>query len=288
MEGEMDRLLPWQHTLAYQRDMDMEYPSRGSINASPLSAVAGTKALRVKIGDVLDQDSRELNITVSKDGAGLPPLDPRLLLFAEDMGEEPAIRKGSCNSSPVLIKWKSFSHQMRIISIQRAKNLAILLKETKYPSFRSLQCKGMIEDSDASRLPFVFHHPYAENNPQQPVSLRELFRQPAPSATARLRRFTIEIIVLCGRRLDLILNPFLAGFTFSRLDSPTELSEPPSEEPESDVYRRPDALGRSLHALQQNQGHLCPGNGALGDCGMAVVTGDCIQYRQPSGRTKSP
>ena len=41
----------------------------------------------------------------------------------------------------------------------------------------------------------------------------------------------------------LLLDPVLVGFAFARLDSPTEISEQPSDDPQCDIYRHPDALG---------------------------------------------
>ena len=40
-----------------------------------------------------------------------------------------------------------------------------------------------------------------------------------------------------------LLSPILAGFPFSRLDSPSEISEQPSVDPQRDIYRHPEAMG---------------------------------------------
>jgi hypothetical protein len=38
-------------------------------------------------------------------------------------------------------------------------------------------------------------------------------------------------------------KPFLTGFTFSRANSPVEISDQASEDPQLDIYRHPHALG---------------------------------------------
>jgi hypothetical protein len=42
---------------------------------------------------------------------------------------------------------------------------------------------------------------------------------------------------------ELLSRPYLSSFTFSRLSSPTEISEQPSLNPNQDIYRHPQALG---------------------------------------------
>jgi serine/threonine protein kinase len=40
-----------------------------------------------------------------------------------------------------------------------------------------------------------------------------------------------------------ILEPILAGFSFARFASPSEISEQPSTDPKQDIYRHPSAMG---------------------------------------------
>ena len=43
--------------------------------------------------------------------------------------------------------------------------------------------------------------------------------------------------------------PTLAGFTYSRQDSPSEISEQPSADPQRDIYRHPDAMGEPTESF---------------------------------------
>lgn len=46
--------------------------------------------------------------------------------------------------------------------------------------------------------------------------------------------------------------PYLTGFSFSRQDSPSEISEQPSQEPLADIYRHPHALGEPSTSFQKH------------------------------------
>jgi serine/threonine protein kinase len=47
-------------------------------------------------------------------------------------------------------------------------------------------------------------------------------------------------------------NPYITGLSFSRQDSPTEISEQPSIDPQSDIYRHPHALGEPSTSFQKH------------------------------------
>lgn len=49
----------------------------------------------------------------------------------------------------------------------------------------------------------------------------------------------------------LLSRPYLTGFAFSHVDAPTEISEPPSENPQYDIYRHRDALGDSAKPFEK-------------------------------------
>ncbi|EXJ81179.1 serine/threonine protein kinase [Capronia epimyces CBS 606.96] len=48
------------------------------------------------------------------------------------------------------------------------------------------------------------------------------------------------------------LDPYMTGFSFSRLDSPAEISEQPSSDPQADIYRHPHALGDPSTSFQKH------------------------------------
>ncbi|MCJ1224652.1 hypothetical protein MMC12_001297 [Toensbergia leucococca] len=165
----------------------------------------------------------------------------------------------------VFVEWKAVPVQSRTKIVERAKNLAVLLNAPKHPDFRSLHCKGIARDNNAAKIAFVYDWP-AQNTAQPPLTLRSLFKI-TPSVTTRLqlalqlirtlkcfhtagwlhKNLRSEYILFfnhpdAGNQAPL-LNPILAGFAFSRLNSPSEISEQPSSDPQRDIYRHPEAMG---------------------------------------------
>ncbi|KAI4175681.1 MAG: hypothetical protein LQ346_008038 [Caloplaca aetnensis] len=169
----------------------------------------------------------------------------------------------------VLIEWKDLPVHSRSKIMTRVQDLAILLSAHKHPTFRSLRCKGIARDGAAPRIAFVFELPDSITNFQPPRPLRTLLRG-NPSVTTRLqlalkitqsvRYFHMAgwlhknlqssnvLILEPGDGLTMYpehqaLEPILAGFAFSRLDSASEISEQPSADPQRDIYRHPEAMG---------------------------------------------
>jgi hypothetical protein len=172
----------------------------------------------------------------------------------------------------VFVEWKAINPQLRSKILPRAENLAALLNRPKDISFRSLHCRGIIELDD--KVAFVLRHPspYMEDLPK---SLKDLFGvkdgiEP-PSLTDRIqlalniaqsirsfhrtgwlhKDLRSENILFFSAREgpdiktaeSKISNPILAGFSFARFASPSEISEQPSADPKRDIYRHPSAMG---------------------------------------------
>ncbi|KAL8901346.1 MAG: hypothetical protein Q9207_005241 [Kuettlingeria erythrocarpa] len=173
------------------------------------------------------------------------------------------------NGEKVLIEWKESPVHSRSKIMARVQDLAILLSAHKHPTFRSLRCKGIARDGAAPRIAFVFELPDSISSLQPPRPLRTLLRG-NPSVTTRLqlalkitqsvRYFHMAgwlhknlqssnvLIFQPGDGLTVYpgqqcLEPILAGFAFSRLDSASEISEQPSSDPQRDIYRHPEAMG---------------------------------------------
>ena len=167
----------------------------------------------------------------------------------------------------VFIEWKSLPIQFRSKIVERAEDLASLLSASKHPDFRSLQCIGVARDNDKGKIAFIYKAP-SLNALQLPQSLRYLFGL-NPSITERIRlalqitqsvkyfhttgwlhkNLRSENVLFWHNNTSVsgigspLADPVLAGFTFSRQDSPSQISEQPSSNPQRDIYRHPDAMG---------------------------------------------
>lgn len=167
----------------------------------------------------------------------------------------------------VLVEWKTLPIYSRNKIMTRVQDLAILPSASKHPKFRSLRCIGITRDPDGSKVAFVFAVPGSDDFFQPPQPLRSMFGS-SPSVTERLRlalkitesvrhfhtagwlhkNLRSENILLLSLEhpslfeLAPLLYPMLAGFAFSRLDSPSEISEQPSADPQRDIYRHPEAM----------------------------------------------
>lgn len=153
----------------------------------------------------------------------------------------------------------------------RAENLAILLSQPKQPGFSTLRCLGFLEDNNY--FDFIYQYPLESSPPSSsmPRSLQDILidsKVQKPSVTVRMRLaldicrtiFTVHMAGWLHKniRSENILfflppdsfnssgslqTPYLAGFIFSRVNSPTEMSKKGSDSPQLDIYRHPNALG---------------------------------------------
>ncbi|KAL8697648.1 MAG: hypothetical protein Q9201_007020 [Fulgogasparrea decipioides] len=234
---------------------------------SSLESAAEIKAITLSIN--ADSEGRALEAPLSSEMnihavqlASHPLQDFAPFKSNPDMGT--ARYDGKC----VFIEWKTLPVHARHKIMTRVKDLAILLGAPKHPSFRSLRCKGLVRDTDDSKIAFVFEIPEIYGC-QPPRPLRTMFGSISPSVTERLqlalritesvRQFHTGGWLHKNLRSENILlfpsgnasmsaefpltNPVLAGFAFSRLDSPSAISEQPSADPQRDIYRHPDAMG---------------------------------------------
>ncbi|KAL2833810.1 prion-inhibition and propagation-domain-containing protein [Aspergillus cavernicola] len=183
---------------------------------------------------------------------------------------------------PVLIEHKPVPAKDKPKLKHRVVDLATLLSSRTHPEFLTLRCIGFVEDQKGFSLVYNYPDSLDTNfnlsntseSPPSPMSLLDLLynREPPlePSLSARLKlaqRCLHAIIllhtaswlhkslrasnVLFFATLDsarsnpekALAHPFLAGFNFSRLDRPAEISEYISEDPLADIYRHPSALG---------------------------------------------
>jgi len=199
----------------------------------------------------------------------LKPLKWKLLTGVLDPEESSTRTIAKYDNANVFIEWKPFSIPRSVKIDERVQNLAIFLQAPKERTFRSLNCKGVLEDSGHSRYCFLFQRP--ESSPSEvgvpPRTLLNLLSSSyIPSLTARFRlasqlAHTVLHLHSSGWlhkaiRSDNVLffpseshaprcldNPYLMGYEYARLDSVGELSEKPSNNPDNDIYRHPLAQG---------------------------------------------
>jgi hypothetical protein len=191
------------------------------------------------------------------------PLSSRLLTntVLKDPGSTMGIAR--YDGQVVFLEYHDLNPSLRDKLKSRAQNLAALLHAPKDKSFRTLHCIGLVEDNQ-HRYIFVYQHPTASG---QPRSLLDLLRDSKflPSVTQRCQLAfelanTVHHIHTAGwlhksLRSENILYfqsvtapmtlfpPYVAGFAYSRYDSPSEISQQPSTSPERDIYRHPSAQG---------------------------------------------
>lgn len=182
---------------------------------------------------------------------------------------------------PVLVELKILPSLSKSKLLQRAKDLAVLLSAPKDPSFRSLSCCALASDATNTKLAFIFALPPSLPITQSPslpspqlTSLRSIFSL-SPSVTTRislalklvqsLRWFHAANWLHKDIRSEHILfpssthsgpdlsNPIIAGFAFSRADTPAAISEQPASDWQRDLYRHPDAVGEPTVAFTKDK-----------------------------------
>ena len=146
-----------------------------------------------------------------------------------------------------------------------------------------------------------------------PKSLNELMREnktiKSPSVTARLsiaRHLcnTVLTLHIAGwlhkeLRSENVMffgsnkwsEPYITGFSFSRQDSPTEISEQPSSEPQADIYRHPHALGEPSASFQRHMDLYSLGVILVELAewkALKHIVKDCVDVRNTASRTDVP
>ncbi|KAL8804433.1 MAG: hypothetical protein Q9182_002538 [Xanthomendoza sp. 2 TL-2023] len=234
---------------------------------SALASAAEIKAITLR-NEIIPSDIRSSRLYQSDDFSNNPRPDSQSLHLLNHQLREcvpikgnPDVATGKYDDTTVLVEWKTLPiHAINKI-MMRVRHLALLLSAPTHISFRSLRCKGIVHETESSRIAFVFELPEEENF-QPPRPLRTMFGgspsvadrvQLALKITESVRRFHTAGWLHKNLRSENILLwspghlgfscPVLAGFAFARLDSPSELSEQPSTDPQRDIYRHPEAMG---------------------------------------------
>lgn len=181
---------------------------------------------------------------------------------------------------PVLIEHKTLPSISKSKLLQRAKDLGLLLSAPKDPLFRSLRCCALASNSTDAKLAFIFTLPpslpiiqFPSLPSPQYTSLRNIFSL-SPSITTRIS-LALKLVQslrwfhaanwlhkdICSEHILFpstqsgpdLSSPIIAGFAFSRAESPAAISEQPSSDWQRDLYRHPDAMGEPTTAFTKDK-----------------------------------
>jgi hypothetical protein len=260
LNGRFDQLMAFVEALG-------PAPAKNAAGLPAIGEIARLKALRVGLDDEetgQDQSSRPKLL------ASLEPLSRGKLAMFQALKRSPSMGMAEYDGQSVFVEHKPLEPQTRRKILPRAQNLAALLNLPKAQTFRSLQCRGLIEEVE--QVAFVFDVPgtmapaklralvdlFSAKDGIEPPSLTDRMELALQLARAvqdfhragwfhkSLRSENILFFPLstaASSPRELLKSPYLAGFAFSRFGSPTEISEQPSAEPKHDIYRHPAALG---------------------------------------------
>ena len=274
MSRKVDDLQSLRETLLSPSNASDPSQTRGRM--LPIASAAQVKAIQIGIGALMDDDDDDESIALGLGNSqsqsrqssrhSVPNFYKDSISNYEPMKSSPDMGLATYENENVFIEWKSLAIQFRSKILKRAQNLALLLQTPKHPDFQSLHCRGLVRDNDGGRIAFVYDLP-SNSDGTPPRSLRSLFSS-TPSVTERLRlalqiTYSVKYFHMAGwlhknlRSENMLFFPsapapptsfpisfpILAGFTFSRLNSPSEISEQASSDPQRDIYRHPDAMG---------------------------------------------
>ena len=260
---------------------------------SALTSVAELKLRSMQLSTRRQETTDSVVEEMSKDGVADPTLhrvsypteyfevdvDIDLITNFSALQNSESIGTALYKGTPVLIEHKTLPTFSKSKLFQCVKDLAVLLSAPKDPSFHCLRCCALASNATHSSLAFVFNlQPTLTNDSPslfypQFVSLRNIYSL-SPSITTRislalklvqsLRWFHAANWLHKDIRSEHILfpptpsgpdlsNPLIAGFAYSRADSPAAIGEQPSSNWQRDLYRHPDAMGEPTAAFTKDK-----------------------------------
>ena len=279
LNNRVDQIMPLQEAL--QRSSTTAVSSEVFEGDSGFASAAELRLLNLRMSEEPDMSKIAVSQEEGEDSIDSKPdlnLDLESLLHFEPLKGNFDMGVAQYQKRPVFVEWKGLPSHSQGKIMARVHDLVILLHSPKHSEFRSLECIGLGLDSDAARVAFVYQFPLGQTfhsglEPLQqfanpPESLRSLFRT-NPSITDRVRlalqvtqslkwfhtsgwlhkNLRSENILFPtsdgfqSLKTDQLEHPILIGFAFSRQDSPSQISEQPSSDPERDIYRHPEAMG---------------------------------------------
>ncbi|OJJ03030.1 hypothetical protein ASPVEDRAFT_72790 [Aspergillus versicolor CBS 583.65] len=247
-----------------------------------LESAVGLKVVREQLP--AESDTQQPRQSPNNDP--IKPLDRSLLKRVTTSSYTTAPFIAEYDGKPVICEAKVVPARLKPKLRLRAQNLATLLSLPKSSRFLTLRCLGFIEDQD--EFVFVYEYPAGSDTLCPPRSLQDLMRDAKsrlPSLTTRLgmaleicrtlltvhtagwlhKNVRSENILFfsdstsSGGVSNTLTRPYLAGFAFSRVDSPVEVSDQASEDPLLDIYRHPQGLGEPSVAYAMYMDHYSLG-----------------------------
>lgn len=236
-----------------------------------LAASAGLKASHVSLSEAHPDDNAE----VQPPKLLKIPLNPFQLTGIRMISS--TVGLSSYQGKAVVIEEKRVQPKMKGKLRSRVESLVQLLYQPPTTAFRTLACLGYTEEQAGFRM--VFSIPVDDSKAvEQPLTLLSVLSKSngrLPNVGTRLRLavqichtllsfhtagwlhkdMRSENILLMPQNPDQdnegLGQPYLCGFSFSREDSPSEISEQPSADIQRDIYRHAQALGEPSESFER-------------------------------------
>ncbi|KAF8854274.1 hypothetical protein BDZ45DRAFT_677072 [Acephala macrosclerotiorum] len=173
----------------------------------------------------------------------------------------------------VLVEWKSVERGVESKLKHRIKSLATLLQDMDSSTFHSLSCVGYLKNPDTGDYGYVFQPPndHCEaftslsqimGNETLTPSLNDRFTLAIALTETVLQLHTSGWLHKGIRSENVLLFPdnkdstdiaraFLGGYEYARADNPSDMTESPAMQQESNLYRHPALLRANRASFQK-------------------------------------
>ena len=172
----------------------------------------------------------------------------------------------------IILEWKEVNRAMESKLKYRVANVAALLAEMKDPAFHSLTCLGYLKANKSGRYAYLFEFPFAVVSAVSMRSLQDFLacQTQRPSLNCRIdiainlaetvlqlhtsgwlhKSIRPENVLFLRSGLDewegsdYLPPAYLAGYEYARADNPLEVTEAPTAQRHSLLYRHPLSVGQ--------------------------------------------
>lgn len=202
------------------------------------------------------------------------PLSFKLLKRAVSSKQQSQAREMAMyDGTPIYVEWKIVETGLESKLKHRIKGVAALLQEMDSSTFHSLDCLGYLKDRDTGHYGYVFRPPNEGIETFQSLAGILGCGRAAPSLNDRLSlaiALTETVLQLHtagwlhkGIRSDNILlfpkkgdpvdlkQAVLGGYEYARADNPSDMTESPIAQQESNLYRYPALLKENRASFEK-------------------------------------